>query len=440
LSLNLYTYCHNNPIKYYDPTGHNAVMAAGMAAGSAAAAAAVAAGRAMGLSGSALGAFMNGQAAGISNAANNAAGAVRDGGGGLEFSPVTMTSSWSSAGDITTTANFSDGSSAHTSNGVTLVKSTGIWNAAGNFVHMAALGGAQTAPFGLNAGAGNTNLKSAESQYIMRMQIRLQSLNHLNRGFTAYGKLGLETMRAVDKFLISEGLLQIPRNHSAALPITTTVNESIWSALGLGSRPDVAGSQLGSMPINADAIALARKELDIAYDEITYTHRFLNSTDSWRSKSRTYTSTYAENLRKALNRQERSEILFRGADLLVAVVQSETIVDLIGNLLNPQPGASDLLNSLFGNSLRNSVNVAGQRLDAIDASHLRFVSNRQGLIGPSYTTTHMTTDAFRAIDRIMRSDNTLQTRNESRAYVEYVIGLMYDKDARNTYENSILNK
>jgi RHS repeat-associated protein len=26
LSLNLYTYCHNNPIKYWDPTGHNAVV------------------------------------------------------------------------------------------------------------------------------------------------------------------------------------------------------------------------------------------------------------------------------------------------------------------------------------------------------------------------------------------------------------------------------
>jgi RHS repeat-associated protein len=81
LSLNLYTYCHNNPIKYYDPTGHNAVMAAGMAATSAKISSLLNQANAQGLTGAALGAFMNGQAGAISAAANGAAGAVRSGGG-----------------------------------------------------------------------------------------------------------------------------------------------------------------------------------------------------------------------------------------------------------------------------------------------------------------------------------------------------------------------
>jgi len=62
-------------------------------------------------------------------------------------------------------------------------------------------------PFVLSSGQGSTKLDTAESIFIMQMQIRLQSLDFLDRNFSAYGYFDRETAWAVREFNVANSAL-----------------------------------------------------------------------------------------------------------------------------------------------------------------------------------------------------------------------------------------
>jgi hypothetical protein len=179
LSLNLYTYCHNNPIKYYDPTGHNAVSnAANQAAQQA-----IRDAQARGVTGPALGEIAG---AAADNAATAMWSSIRSAGGNnpnISFVPGVGYFDGNNNQLRSNEFSFAPGDSGSAfafsgtvgADGALGVKSTALWNAADIMFKM--VGGSfqaiATSGYGLHLGGihGQQLLRAIRTRHRIQMNI-----------------------------------------------------------------------------------------------------------------------------------------------------------------------------------------------------------------------------------------------------------------------------